>query len=173
MMHLPAIVNSGVGESLFGAVSKLGVTVRGIYGEGTKSGGNLFQISNQTTLGKSEEELMDNLSKVVDSIIEKERELRTKMLKEKGFVMEDQIMRSYGILKTARLMQSSEMMNLLSNMRIGVVAGMIKDVDAKMINNIMVNTSPAHISGENITNPIERDIERARLIREMLSNCNS
>lgn len=170
MLHLPALVSSGAAESMFAAAGKLGVTVRGMYGEGTKAGGYLFQISNQVTLGVSDAEIMDNLSKVVENIIARERELRTRMLKEKGAIMEDQIMRSYGILKEARLMQSGEMMNLLSNVRIGVSAGLIKDIDARTLNNIMIETSPAHVTNERITTAVERDIERARIIRRELSD---
>lgn len=166
MMHLPAIVNAGIAENLFQAALKLGVTVRGMYGEGSKSGGYLFQISNQITMGRSEEEIMTNLSKVVENIIAKERELRTKMHKQKGLIMEDQIMRSLGILKSARLMQSKELLTLLSNIRLGVSLGLITDVDTKLLNTIMVETSPAHLTDENITTAVERDIERARIIRE-------
>lgn len=166
MLHLPAIVNAGIAENLFAAAGKLGVTVRGMYGEGTKAGGYLFQISNQITMGRSEEEIMNNLSKVVENIIAKERELRTKMHKQKGMVMDDQIMRSLGILKSARLMQSKELLTLLSNIRLGISLGLITDIDSKMLNTIMIETSPAHVTDENITTAMERDIERARIIRE-------
>lgn len=166
MMHLPAIVNAGIAENLFQAALKLGITVRGMYGEGSKSGGYLFQISNQITMGRSEDEIMTNLSKVVENIIAKERELRVKMHKQKGLVMEDQIMRSLGILKSARLMQTKELLTLLSNIRLGVSLGLITDLDSKMLNTIMVETSPAHLTDENITTAVERDIERARIIRE-------
>lgn len=170
MLHLPAIVNAGIAENLFAAAGKLGITVRGMYGEGTKAGGYLFQISNQITMGRSEEEIMTNLSKVVENIIAKERELRTKMHKQKGMVMEDQIMRSVGILRSARLMQSKEMLTLLSNIRLGVSLGLIDDIDSKTINSLMIETSPGHITSESITTAMDRDIERARIIREKLAN---
>ena len=168
MLHLPAIVNAGIAENLFAAAGKLGITVRGMYGEGTKAGGYLFQISNQITMGRSEEEIMSNLSKVVENIIAKERELRTKLHKQKGMVMEDQIMRSLGILKSARLMQSKELLTLLSNIRLGISLGLITEINSQTLTNIMVETSPAHITNENITTAIERDIERAKIIREKL-----
>jgi protein arginine kinase len=168
MMHLPAIVTTGIAESLFSSIGKLGVTVRGMYGEGTKAGGYIFQISNQTTLGNSEEEIMGNLSKVAESIISKERELRTRTLKDKGIVITDQIMRSYGILKNARIMQSKEMMTLISNVRLGIFGGTITDIDSKLLNTIMIETSPAHLMSETVATPIDRDIERARIIRNML-----
>lgn len=169
MLHLPAIVNAGIAENLFAAAGKLGITVRGMYGEGTKAGGYMFQISNQITMGRSEEEIMTNLSKVVENIISKERELRTKLHKQKGMVMEDQIMRSLGILKSARLMQSKELLTLLSNIRLGISLGLITDIDSKTLNSIMVETSPAHITNENITTAIDRDIERATIIRKKLN----
>lgn len=168
MVHLPAIVVSGAAQSLFEAAAKLGVTVRGMYGEGSKAGGYIFQISNQTTLGISEAELMSNLEKVASGIIAKEKELRAKLLKEHGISLYDKIMRSRGILGTARIMGFDEMMSLLSNVRLGVFAGVVKDMDSKMINNIMIETSPAHLSGEKTVDSAERDIERARFIREKL-----
>lgn len=169
MLHLPAIVNAGIAENLFAAAGKLGITVRGMYGEGSKAGGYLFQISNQITMGRSEQEIMSNLSKVVENIIAKERELRTKMHKQKGMVVEDQIMRSLGILKSARLMQTKELLTLLSNIRLGISLGLIDEVNTAMLNSIMVETAPGHISNENITTAIDRDIERARIIREKLA----
>lgn len=169
MLHLPAIVNAGIAENLFAAAGKLGITVRGMYGEGSKAGGYLFQISNQITMGRSEEEIMTNLSKVVENIISKERELRTRMHKQKGMVVEDQIMRSLGILKSARLMQSKELLTLLSNIRLGISLGLIDEVNSTTLNSIMVETSPGHISNENITTAMDRDIERARIIREKLA----
>ncbi|MBQ8525272.1 MAG: protein arginine kinase [Clostridia bacterium] len=168
MLHLPAIVNAGIAENLFAAAGKLGITVRGMYGEGTKAGGYLFQISNQITMGRSEEEIMTNLSKVAENIIAKERELRTKMHKQKGVVMEDQIMRSLGVLRSARLMQSKELLTLLSNIRLGISLGLITELDSKTLNSLMIETSPAHVTNENITTAMERDIERARIIREKL-----
>ena len=111
---------------------------------------------------------MENLSKVAESIISKERELRTRTLKDKGIVITDQIMRSYGILKNARIMQSKEMMTLISNIRLGIFGGTITDIDSKLLNTIMIETSPAHLMSETVTTPLDRDIERARIIRNML-----
>ena len=168
VMHLPAVVASGAAQSLFEAAAKLGVAVRPLYGENSKPSGNLFKISNQVTLGMTEADIMSNLDKVASGIIAKEKELRTKLLKERGIALYDTIMRSRGILGTARVMSFDEMMSLLSNVRLGVFAGVIKDMDSKLINTIMTETSPAHLSGDKATDSAERDIERARVIREKL-----
>lgn len=164
MMHLPAVVETGMAEKLFSTIGKLGVTVRGLYGEGTKPTGNIFQISNQITLGRSEGELMENVCNIVNQIIEKEFELRSKLLDKKGIIIEDGVMRSVGILKNARLMQSKELMTLLSNVRLGVASGYIKDITSADINTLMVETTPAFLDGGDM----ERDIARARIVRERL-----
>ena len=169
MVHLPAIVTCGVAEGIISTVTKLGATVRGMYGEGTKSSGYLFQISNQTTLGRHETEIADTLNETVNSVITKERELRETLSKQKGYALEDKIMRSYAILKSARIMQSKEMLERLSDVRLGISLGMIDDVDVKTLNNIMITASAAHITadGKGAT-PFERDVERAAMIREAL-----
>jgi len=164
MMHLPAVVETGMAEKLFSTIGKLGVTVRGLYGEGTKPTGNIFQISNQITLGRSENELMENVCNIVNQIIEKEFELRQKLWDKKGIAIEDGVMRSVGILKNARLMQSRELMTLLSNVRLGVAGGYIKDITSADINTLMVETTPAFLEGGDM----ERDIARAKIIREKL-----
>ncbi len=164
MLHLPAVIETGVAEKLFSTITKLGATVRGLYGEGTKSGGNIFQISNQVTLGRSENELIDNICKIVNQLIEKEFELRGKIADRKGIVVEDGVMRSIGILKNARLLQSRELMTLLSNVRLGVAGGIIKGITAADINTLMIETTPAFLEGGDM----ERDIERAKIVRNKL-----
>ncbi len=169
MVHLPAIVMFKASEGIFSAISKLGLAVRGMYGEGTKSLGNLFQISNQATLGKDELEIINDISKVAEGIISKERELRKELLNQKGLVLEDKIMRSLGILKSARIMQSKEMMTLLSDVRLGIGLDIIEDIDLKLVTSLMIKASKAHISSsDNSDSPFERDIERAKLIRNTL-----
>jgi len=169
MLHLPAIVSSGAAESVFDAVGKLGVTVRGMYGEGTKSFGNIFQFSNQTTLGRSETEIINALDETINSIISKENELKEKLSEQKGLILEDKIMRSYSILKSARIMQSKEMMERLSDLRFGVNLGIIDNIEYKTLNEIMIQASPANITSDHgITNAFERDVKRAEIIREKL-----
>lgn len=171
MLHLPAIVACKVSDSVFSAIGKLGATVRGVYGEGTKSTGYVFQISNQITLGKDETEIKASLTETVEGVIAKERELRREIHKQKGLVLEDKVMRSLGTLNSARIMQSSEMVALLSDVRLGISLGIIDNTDVKSVNSLMVTASRAHLSNpENPESDLERDIERAKLIRKTLGN---
>ena len=167
MMHLPAICKAQMAESLCAAMNKLGVTVRGMYGEGSKASGYLFQVSNQVTLGVNEKEIADRLNDVVNQLIAKERDLRNELLKREGPALEDKIMRSVGILKTARLLSTKEMLGLFSNVRLGISLNLIEDVNPGILNLLMVETSPAHLAGGNLT-PVERDIERAKEVREKI-----
>ncbi len=167
MLHLPATVMSGAADSIFATLGKLGITVRGMYGEGTKSVGNIFQISNQTTLGRSENEIASAVSEAISSVIAKERELQTKLSEKNGIVLEDKILRSYAILKSARIMQSKEMMELLSDVRLGLSLGFIDDTDYTVLNNIMITASPAHISADlKCATATDRDVTRAEMIRK-------
>ena len=168
MMHLPAICKTRMAESLFGALGKLGVTVRGMYGEGSKTSGYLFQVSNQMTLGVNEKEIADRLIDVVNQLITKERELRSELIKREGVALEDKIMRSVGILKTARLISTKEMLGLFSNVRFGISVGMVKDISPEVLNLLMTQTAPAHLAGEADT-PQKRDEIRAAYVREKLS----
>lgn len=167
MMHLPAICKSNIAESLFSALGKLGITVRGMYGEGSKASGYLFQISNQMTLGITEQEIVRRVNDVVNQLIAKERELRKTLYSKEGVALEDKIMRSMGILKTARLLSSKEMLTLFSNIRIGISLGLIDFPRAELLNLLMVETSPNHIANDK-NDPTQRDIERARIVRERL-----
>lgn len=169
MLHLPALCMAHMADNLFAAVGKLGVTVRGMYGEGTKSSGYIFQISNQTTLGKSEGELSQNLTDVVNQIIAKERELRRRIAKDKGMALEDNIMRSYGIIRYARKISTDELTGLLSNVRFGVSLGIINDIEINKLNEIMVITRPAHIMETGTEDGFTRDIKRAEVIKTVLS----
>lgn len=169
MVHLPALCMTRLADNLFATVGKIGVTVRGMHGEGTKSSGNIFQISNQVTLGKSEKELADNITNVVNEIIAKERELRRRIIQDKGIAIEDKIMRSYGVMRYAKRISTEELTGLLSNVRFGVSLGIINDVNVKSLNEIMVTTRPAHIVEKGVTTAFERDVKRAEMIKEILS----
>lgn len=168
MLHLPAICRCSVADGMFAALGKLGITVRGMYGEGSKASGYLFQISNQMTLGVDETEILAKLYDAVNQVISKEKELRASMLKQQGPVLEDKIMRSMGILKSARVLSSGEMLSLMSYVRFGISQGLIVDTDAKTLNTLMTITSPAHLSKGNTT-VMERDVERASIVRKTLS----
>jgi len=167
MMHLPAICKANLADSLFAALGKLGVTVRGMFGEGSKASGYIFQISNQMTLGLSEKEIADRLDDVVNQLITKERELRKLIHTREGASLEDKIMRSYGVLKHARLLSTKEMLSLFSNVRFGISLSLIDDVEPRTLNTLMVETSPNHMADETQT-PAQRDVQRAKTVREKL-----
>ncbi|KGG80117.1 ATP:guanido phosphotransferase [Caloranaerobacter azorensis H53214] len=170
MLHLPSLVMTGHINKVLQAVNQVGLTVRGLYGEGTDASGNLFQISNQTTLGETEEEIIEKLKKIVLQIIDHEKESRQRLMNLKRIEVEDRIYRSLGILKNSRIITSKESMKLLSDVRMGIEMGIINDIDLEKINNLMILSQPASIqkySGRGL-NARERDIKRAEMIREYL-----
>lgn len=172
MVHLPALnVTNNIGKML-GAISQLGLVVRGIYGEGSESSGNIYQISNQITLGNSEKEIIDNLKSVTTQIIEEERNIREKLMKKQKIQVKDKIMRSYGILKYVQKIASDEAMELLSNVKLGIDMGIIDSLDSKVLSELLILIRPAHLQkseGEELSSR-ERDIKRASLIRNRLTN---
>ncbi|MCL6454734.1 MAG: protein arginine kinase [Alicyclobacillus sp.] len=170
MMHLPGLVLTGQIHRMLSAVSQVGLTVRGIYGEGSESVGNLFQVSNQITLGETEEEIIGNLSSIVHQLIEHERAARRALLSQNRGDLEDRVCRSFGILAYARKMDSKETLQRLSDVRLGIDLGIIRGVSASILKELMVVTQPAFLQKyfrEELT-PGERDIRRAALIRERL-----
>lgn len=170
MLHLPAIARSGAIQSLAAAVSKLGFTIRGTYGEGTAAKGSLFQISNQITLGITEKEVSENLTGIAGQIIAQERAAR-EALRKLGPGFEDTIWRSYGLLANARLLSADECMTLLSDLRLGVTMGMIKDVSLETVNRLLAEAQPATLiaqAGRNLDAPA-RDQLRAQTVRERLA----
>lgn len=169
MMHLPALTMSGSINSIIDSLSQLGMTVRGIFGEGSKASGNIYQISNQMTLGETEENILERFSKVVTDIIEKERNLRLRIYKSDKYGTEDKLMRSLGILTNAVILSSGETMNLLSEVRLGVELGIIKNISFNQLNRAMYEILPANIvKNHNIADAAERDLKRAELIKEIL-----
>ena len=170
MLHLSALVMSGQIESVFDAISKLGLTMRGFYGEGTEALGDFFQISNQVALGHSEMGILDNLERIINKIISREEATRENLISRRKQEITDRIYRSYGTLKGARIITSNETIKLLSAVRLGVDLGLIKDMDTVRINEVLLFTQPAHlqkINGKEI-GPYERDIKRADFIRQKL-----
>lgn len=170
MVHLPALATTGQVGRVLAAVSNVGIAVRGLYGEGSEATGNVFQLSNQVTLGRSEGELVDNLAGVTKQIIDQERSVREKLVRERKDQLEDKVNRAYGLLSHARLITSQEALGLLSDVRLGVEAGLLPGVDAKTLNELMVITQPGYlqrIMGKEL-GPHERDVRRAALIREKI-----
>jgi protein arginine kinase len=171
MLHLPALVMSRQIERVLAAIAKLSFTTRGLYGEGTQASGNFFQISNQVSLGHSENEIIENINGLIRQIIEQETQAREIILSKNREVLEDRINRSMGILKSARIITSQETIELLSMIRLGNDLGMIKDIDRRTINELFIITQPAHLQkleNKKLSSQ-ERDLKRAQLIRSKLN----
>ncbi len=171
MLHLPALVMSHQIERVLAAIAKLSFTTRGLYGEGTQASGNFFQISNQVSLGHSEEEIIENINGLIRQIIEQETQARQILLAKNKELLEDRINRSLGILKNARIISSQETIELLSMVRLGSDLGMVKDINRRTINELFIITQPAHLQKlENKKlSAEERDLKRAELIRRKLN----
>lgn len=170
MMHLPALTMTKQINRMIPAINQLGFVVRGIYGEGSGAIGNLFQISNQITLGKSEEDIVEDLQSVVRQLIDHEREARNHLSERSRIHLEDKIFRSYGILQHSRIIESKETAESLSNVRLGIDLGIIENISRNILNELMVLTQPGFLQqyAKKILTPDERDIFRAELIRERL-----
>lgn len=171
MLHLPALALTKKLPKMIPAINQLGLVVRGIYGEGTEALGNIFQVSNQVTLGRSEEEIIENLESVVKKLIEHERELRTVLTNESEKRLEDRIFRSYGILKYCRIIESKEAAKYISDVRLGIDVGLIENVSPQILNELMVLTQPAFLQqyAKGKLTQQQRDIKRAKIIRERLN----
>jgi protein arginine kinase len=170
MLHLPALVMTRQVDRVLAAISKLSFTTRGLYGEGTQATGNLFQISNQVSLGHSEEEIIENINGLIRQIIEQENQAREAMLARNRAVLDDRIHRSLGILKSAYIITSQETTELLSMVRLGCDLGMVKDIDRRTLNELFIVTQPAHLqkTENKKLSSQERDVKRADLIRQKL-----
>lgn len=170
MVHLPCLSMTGHINTIIEALRKVGLTVRGLYGEGSKALGNLYQISNQITLGESEEEIIAKLEKVISQIVARERNTRRYLLETKKMELEDKIYRSLGILTHSRLMSSKEAMNHLSNIKLGWDINLIQNEKFKEIVKLMIDIQPANIQKtlekDMLSN--ERDKSRAEIIRDFL-----
>ena len=167
MLHLPALVITRQIDKVFRSLHKISLAVRGLYGEGSQAMGDFYQISNQTTLGKTEEELIEQVGDVVPVLIDYERRAREFLVRETQQNVHDQVSRAYGILRTAQTITAEETMQLLSRVRMGVLLGLIGDVKIADINSLLVRTQPAHlqkIRGVELDTK-DRNIERARYLR--------
>jgi len=170
MVHLPGLNISSNINKILNAVTQVGLTIRGIYGEGTEFIGNIFQISNQITLGRSEEETIDNLTGITEQIIDKEKEARNLLLQNNRIMLEDKVWRAWGIMTNARSISGQEAMKLLSEIRLGIDLGILKSLPTAVLNSIMVDTNNASLQKRAAVelNTSERDIIRAEEIRKML-----
>ncbi len=167
MLHLTALKLTKQIGSVFGAIGKLGMTVRGLYGEGTEAVGDLFQVSNQITLGQSEEEIVNNLISITKQILAQEQAARQILHKERRDFIEDRVYRAYGILKYARLLSLEEAMRLFSDLRLGLGLKIISGMPDRLLNELMVKIRPAFLiksAGRELSN-CQGDVLRAGLIR--------
>jgi protein arginine kinase len=170
MMHLPGLVITQQMNRIVPAINQLGLVVRGIYGEGSEALGNIFQISNQITLGKSEEDIVEDLKSVVSQIISQERSAREALAKTSNIQLEDRVFRSFGILSNSRIIETKEAARCLSDLRLGIDMGYIKNISKSILNELMILTQPGFLQqyAGGPLRPNERDIRRAALIRERL-----
>ncbi|MCX6980308.1 MAG: protein arginine kinase [Verrucomicrobia bacterium] len=171
MMHLPGLVLSEQINQVIQAVSKVGLAVRGLYGEGTEALGNLFQISNQITLGEKEEEILTRLNKVIEQILNHEVNARASLLEKRAVLLLDNIGRAYGILRHAHSMASKEALNLLSCIKLGTDLGFFPEDGRLIVDQLFMETQPAHLqkSSQQKLQAEERDTLRAEIIRTKLS----
>lgn len=170
MLHLPALVMTRQIDRVLAAIAKLSFTTRGLYGEGTQALGNFFQISNQISLGLSEDEILDSLNNLIRQIIEQENQAREVLIAREKALLEDRVSRSFGILNSARIISSQETIELLSMLRLGCDLNLIKSIDRRAVNELFIITQPAHLQklkDKKLTSQ-ERDLERAQIIREKL-----
>jgi protein arginine kinase len=170
MLHLPGLVLAEQINPIIQSVNKLGLAVRGLYGEGTEALGNVFQVSNQMTLGESENGIVERLEKVLGQIIEHEENARQTLLEKKAKMVYNHIGRAYGILANAHTITSKETMNLLSLMRLGVDLGVFPGVDRSLVDELFLVTQPAHLQKQHSEklSAEERDLLRADMVRERL-----
>jgi len=171
MLHLPALKLSGAIKKALQAARDMRLAVRGLYGEGTEASGDFFQLSNQTTLGKSEEQIVEEFSgRIVPEIIRYEQTARQALLRDQRIALEDKVFRAAGMLRAARLIGAEEAMYMLSLLRLGVVSGLVSDVDLATVNELFLVTQPAHLQRilSRELSRQQRAQERARLIRRRL-----
>ena len=170
MLHLPGLVLAEQINPIIQSVNKLGLAVRGLYGEGTEALGNVFQVSNQMTLGETESAIVERLEKVLAQIIEHEENARATLLEKKAKMVYNHIGRAYGNLANAHIISSKETMNLLSLMRLGVDVGLFPGVDRSLVDELFILTQPAHLQKQHSEklSAEERDLLRADMVRERL-----
>ena len=172
MLHLPGLVLGEQINPIIQSVNKLGLAVRGLYGEGTEALGNVFQVSNQMTLGETETMIVERLEKVLAQIIEHEENARQTLLEKKPKVVFNHIGRAYGILANAHSISSKETMNLLSLMRLGVDMGLFPGAERSLVDELFILTQPAHLQKQfsDKLSAEERDLLRADMVRDRLKN---
>jgi protein arginine kinase len=175
MLHLPGLVLSDQIGQVLQAVNKIGLAVRGLYGEGTESLGNLYQISNQSTLGESEETIIRRLERVISQVANHEHNARGKLLEDDPDMVADKIGRAYGVLRHAHIIDSKEALTHLSLLRLGGILGFFRPETVVLCDTLLMDIQPAHLqlhSGRKLA-PEERDAIRAEIVRDRLHSLDS
>ena len=175
MLHLPALAMEDNIKQLERALAKLGLTIRGMFGEGSENIGNFYQISNQSTLGESEEEIMEQLGRVVDQVIAHEENTRSKLLEHHRNRLLDMIGRSFGTLRYSYILSGKEAYQALSGVRLGVDMKMFNALDINTINELLIAVSPGHLQKKAMRqlSEAERAVLRAQTVRERLKKSQS
>lgn len=172
MLHLPGLVLMDEMEPVINGISKIGLAVRGMWGEGTEAAGNMFQVSNQITLGRRDDEIISHLEQIVLELIEHENNARIRLMNEKSLMVEDHVSRAFGILSNARLVSSGEALNLLSTLRLGLDLGMLRQFSRRELDMLFISIQPAHLQkleGKELE-PEMRDVVRAEMLRQYMEN---
>jgi len=170
MMHLPGLVFMEEVGPVIKGLNKIGLTVRGLWGEGTEAVGNMFQVSNQITLGDCEEAIVSNLQTIVEEIVQHEQNARLRLMESREHIVFDYVGRALGILSNAHILASKEALGLLSGLRLGIEMGILKGLNRESVDDLLVATQPAHLQKymKSELTPEERDIARADLVRKRL-----
>jgi protein arginine kinase len=170
LIHLPGLVLTKEIAKVLQGLSQVGLTFRGLYGEGSEVVGNFFQLSNQTTLGKSEDELLDHLAEIVRKVVAYEREAREVLQRDAAAVIADKVWRAYGLLRYARSLSFDETMNLLSGVRLGVGLNLVPNLSVYTLNKLLIFTQPAHLAAAEGRSMPDGDyaIPRASYVRDQL-----
>ena len=170
MLHLPALTITGRIKEILDACGKIGVAVRGLYGENSSASGNMFQFSNQGSLGRSEEEILASVTDIKEQITGHESKIRIELVNNNAAQFEDRVYRALGILQGARVLSSDEYMRLWSDVRLGAETGVIKHISVENLDHMLTLIQPAYIQKMygRMLNSSERDIRRATLVREMI-----
>ena len=172
MLHLPGLVLMDEMSPVINGVSKIGLAVRGMWGEGSEAAGNMFQVSNQITLGRRETDIIAHLEQIVHELVEHELNARSRLMETKSVLVDDHVSRAFGILSHARMITSGEALNLLSTLRLGLDLGLVSQFSPRELDTLFISIQPAHLQkleGKEL-DPEERDVVRAQMLRDYMEN---
>ena len=170
MLHLPGLVLMNEMNPIIKGMGKIGLAVRGLWGEGTEATGNMFQISNQVTLGEKETDIIAELEQIVLEVVEHEKNARIRLLQDREMLTRDHVGRAYGILANAHILTSKEALDLLSGLRLGIDLNILDSLDGRVVDELLLLTQPGHLQkleGRRLK-PKERDRARAEQVRSRM-----